>query len=237
MSDLVWLEGNDLFALVESDNKAVKNILLTEEVEIRPQISREAYRGREPDMANFDRKFMKIDRDETAISHHGVGKPTFGIVYSQSRCESGQKDRSACATVHIDFSLQRTGRPFNLNLDKRIKLFFVEFIREVNALLHRIWVNSSGPGTGINRGIALGYRFRAFLTASSPVKISPWLITIFWRGNFLTNISRFLLTNESLSKGCFFIFNSPYAMAIDMMEIYHNFKYKSMRFCKRWITA
>jgi len=91
----------------------------------------------------------------------------------------------------------------------RIEFPLIPCIGKDNPILHSIWLNSSGPGTGKYKGIDFGYFLCAFSNASSPVNISPQHITILWCGYSFTNLSKLFFTNVSLSNVFMFIFTLP----------------------------
>jgi hypothetical protein len=199
---LIWLESDFLFALIEAYFKAVKKILLAKEIKISTEMGRESYGGRKREIADSNRNGVQIYRNETTISNHNVGSFSFNIIYAKISSNFSQKNRYACSTINIGLSLYKAFLTLYLNINNRIEFSFISLIAEFNYFLltHKMWVNSSGPGTGNKRGINWGYFLFAFLSASSPVKTFPLQITTNWRGYFLTNRPKFVLTKESLSK-------------------------------------
>ncbi|MFH0763665.1 MAG: hypothetical protein V1927_01520 [Candidatus Omnitrophota bacterium] len=79
-------------------------------------------------------------------------------------------------------------------------------LRKPDGPFHRMWTNSSGPGTGNDKGMKPGKDLLAFWTAYLPVNIFPPHTTILSCGYFFTSFSRFLLIKESLSNIFAFIF-------------------------------
>jgi len=196
---LIWLEGYYLLSLVKSYLKAVEYILLAKEIKISSQMSRESNGSAEGDIIKLNRDSVKIDRDKASIADHGISDFSSSVIYPEVGSNSRQEYGSAGTAVNIGFSFKRPLFSPELNLYDWIKILFIGFIGEKNMPFHNIWVNSSGPGTGKDRGVQPGYFLRAFLTASSPVNISFLHTTILWCGYSLTSLSRFLPIKASFS--------------------------------------
>ena len=201
-------EGYLSSALIKSYNEAVEYILLSKKIKIRTQMRGEADIGTERDVSDFNGEFMHINRDEATVTDHDVGYFTFGIIYIQIRSDSSREYGYTCSAVYICLSFEKALRSFKLDFDNRVEFFSIGLVGEINQLFHRRCENSSGPGIGIERGMNLGNFSLAFLTASSPVNISPRQITILWWEYRFTNSSKFAPTNLSLSKILFIIYNS-----------------------------
>ncbi|MEA3328941.1 MAG: tetratricopeptide repeat protein [Candidatus Omnitrophota bacterium] len=187
--------------------ETVEEVLLPDKVEICAKVRGKTDSGGEGNIPKFNSDSVQVNRDKAAVANHNIGNFTFGIIYSQVRSDSSQKNGDVCSAIDVRFGFQRSLWSFHLDFDNWIKLSFVNFIGEFYLLFSRIfykrWENSSEPGIGIDKGTESGYLSLAFLTASSPVNISPRQITIRRWGYFLTKRSKFLLTKVSLSKSFF----------------------------------
>jgi hypothetical protein len=197
---LIRLERNNLFTAVEGNDESVKNIFLTKEIKISSEVGRKSNCGFKADISNLNRQFVQINRDKSSVANHRVSNFSFSVIQPQIRGDRSKENRRARAAVNIGLRFKRPTGPLKSDLDNGVEASPIRFEGEYNFRLHRIWLNSSGAGTGRERGVSFGNRCRAFLTASLPRKTSPPQITILRRGYFLTRASKFSLTNMSLSK-------------------------------------
>lgn len=193
-----WVKDDGFLPVTEGDVKMSKDIFSAKKIKTYSESIGKSDGSFEGYVTDFDIKFMKVDRNRTAISDSNKHFSAFFGNDINSNRVLERKDGNESSGIDVGFNPGPYFRPFNCEFNYWTRSIPEDFIGE-NYRAHR---KSSGRGTGIPIGIVPGYFLRASFCRSLgplPEKTSPPETTMYLPAYWLTNSSKWIRIHSSLS--------------------------------------